>query len=265
MFFNLKNATALVTGASKGLGAAFARDLASRGTNLVLVARSIKSLQDLANSLSQKHGVRCLALEADLADPGAVGRIVEVLDGLGISVDLLINNAGLGLTGRFLRHDLDKEFGTIQVNVNSLVGLTHAFGQRMAQRGRGGIINLASNAAFLPLPYLATYAAAKAFVLHFTEAIRFEMRSSGVQVMAVVPGPTATNFFEGVSTSMSAADLDDAHDVVRATIGAFLNGQSVAYPGRVSVRLGTLIPRVFSRDAVVRAAASKTEKMGLAS
>lgn len=262
---NLKNATALVTGASMGLGAAFARDLASRGTNVVMVARSIRSLQELAKTLSDAHGVRCVALEADLADPGSILRIVEVLDGMGVFVDLLINNAGLGLTGRFLNHDLDKELGTIQVNVNALVGLTHAFGQRMAQRGRGGIINLASNAAFLPLPHLATYAAAKAFVLHFTEAIRYEMRASGVQVMAVVPGPTATSFFKGVSTSMKSTDLDDVRDVVRATLAAFLGGHSVAYPGRLAVRLGTLVPRIFSRDGVVRAAASKTKKMGLAS
>ena len=146
--FAYKGSTAMVTGASKGLGAAFAKELAGRDMNLVLVARSFGPLQDLAESLSAQHGVRCVALEADLAASDAVERIVTELERLELTIDLLINNAGLGLTGDFLSHDRAAELASIQVNVQALVGLSHALGAKMVSRGTGGIINLASNAAF---------------------------------------------------------------------------------------------------------------------
>jgi short-subunit dehydrogenase len=196
--FAYRGSTAMITGASKGLGAAFAKELAGRGMNLVLAARSIDTLQDLADSLGAQNGVRCVALQADLAASDAVKRIATELERLDLKIDLLINNAGLGLTGDFLSHDLAEELASIQVNVQALVGLTHALGAKMVSRGTGGIINLASNSAFQPLPHMATYAAAKAFVLHFSEALKFELKGRGVQVMAVCPGPTATSFFEGV-------------------------------------------------------------------
>ena len=262
--FAYKGSTALITGASKGLGAAFARELARRGMNLVLVARSRDTLQDLAQSLGAQYGVRCVALQADLAAPDAVERIVGELDRLELKIDLLINNAGLGLTGDFLSHGLAEELAGIQVNVQALVGLSHALGDKMVLRGRGGIINLASNAAFQPLPHMATYAAAKAFVLHFSEALGFELKGRGVQVMAVCPGPTATSFFEGVSTKMRDAAFDSAELVVRRTLQAFDKKKSVAYPGRFSVRVATWLPRLLPRNVMVSAAASATGKMGLA-
>lgn len=257
--------TALITGASKGLGAAFATELASRGVNLVLVARSIGPLQALADSLGTHYGVRCVALQADLAAADAVERIVAELDRLDLTVDLLVNNAGLGLTGDFLSHDRAEELASIQVNVQALVGLSHALGARMAARGRGGILNVASNSAFQPLPHMATYAAAKAFVLHFSEALGHELKGSGVQVTAVCPGPTATSFFEGVSTKMTAGAFDRADQVVRRALRSFERKKSVAYPGRFSVRVATWLPRLLPRGVVVRAAASATGKMGLAS
>jgi short-subunit dehydrogenase len=206
--FAYKGSTAMITGASKGLGAAFAKELAGRCMNLVLIARSIDTLQDLADSLGAQYGVSCVALRADLAASDAVERIVTELERLDLKIDLLINNAGLGLTGDFLSHDLAQELASIQVNVQALVGLSHALGAKMVSRGTGGIINLASNAAFQPLPHMATYAAAKAFVLHFSEALKFELKGRGVQVMAVCPGPTATSFFEGVSTKMKDGAFD---------------------------------------------------------
>jgi short-subunit dehydrogenase len=262
--FIYENATALITGASKGLGSAFARELAKRGANLVLVARSPAALQELADSLHAQYGVECVVLVADLASPDAVKNIVSELEKRHVHVDLLINNAGLGLTGDFLSHDLGKELGSVQVNVQALVGLSHALGRKMLARGNGGIINLSSNSAFQPLPSMATYAAAKAFVLHFTEALRYELKNSGVHVMAVAPGPTATNFFEGVSTTMKSSTFDSAEDVVRSTLRSFDRRKSVAYPGRFSVRLATLLPRLLPRNAVAHAAASETIKMGLA-
>jgi short-subunit dehydrogenase len=260
---DLLNSTALVTGASQGLGKAFARALAKRGSNLVLVARSRDALQELAELLSAQHRVKCLVLEADLAALGVADRIAGVLDDHRTRVDLLVNNAGLGLPGAFLDHDVRHELASIQVNVGALVSLCHVLGKRMVARGSGGIINLSSNAAFLPLPGLATYAATKAFVQHFTEALRFELKESGVHVMAAVPGPTATNFFQGVSVQMHAHEFDDAAHVADRTLEAFLRGETVAYPGRLKVRVGTWLPRLGPRDLIVKFAAAETSRMGL--
>jgi short-subunit dehydrogenase len=124
----------MITGASKGLDAAFLKELAGRGMNLVLVARSIDALQDLADSLGAQYGVRCVVLQADLAASDAVKRIVTELERLDLKIDLLINNAGLGLTGDFLSHDLAEELASIQVNVQALVGLSHALGAKMPRR-----------------------------------------------------------------------------------------------------------------------------------
>jgi uncharacterized protein len=263
--FAYRGSTAMITGASKGLGAAFAKELASRSMNLVLVARSIDTLQRLADSLGAQYGVRCVAVPADLAARDVVERIVAELERLDVKIDLLINNAGLGLTGDFLSHGLAQELASIQVNVQAMVGLSHALGARMVSRGSGGIINLASNAAFQPLPYMATYAASKAFVLHFSEALKFELNGRGVQVMAVCPGPTATSFFEGVSTRMKDGAFDSAELVVRRTLRSFDQKKSVAYPGRFSVRFAMWLPRLLPRSVIVSAAASATARMGLAS
>ncbi|HTG15865.1 MAG TPA: SDR family oxidoreductase, partial [Blastocatellia bacterium] len=202
--------TALVTGASKGLGAAFAEALAERGMNLVLVARSTGELNALSTRFYAKYKVQRTVLSIDLADPSSPQTIAQELERRGIEVDLLVNNAGFGLNGAFLSHDPKQKQAEIEVNVQALVALTHLFGKAMASRGKGGIINVASNASFQPVPYMATYAATKAFVLHFSEAIRHELAEKGVQVMATCPGPTATSFFEGTSTQLSPKDMDDA-------------------------------------------------------
>ena len=183
--------------------------------------------------------------------------------GAGFAVDSFI--APRALIGDFLSHDRAAELASIQVNVQALVGLSHALGAKMVSQGMGGIINLASNAAFQPLPHMATYAAAKAFVLHFSEALKIELRGRGVQVMAVCPGPTATSFFEGVSTKMKGVAFDSAEMVVGRTLRSFDQKKSVAYPGRFSVRVATWLPRLLPRSVVVSVAASATGKMGLAS
>jgi NADP-dependent 3-hydroxy acid dehydrogenase YdfG len=181
--FVYRGSTALITGASKGLGKVFAQTLAARGMNLVLVARSGDALQALATDLAGRYGVKSIALDADLSEPNAATQIAEELVRRGVQVDLLINNAGLGLTGSFLSHDLRKKQSEILVNVHALAALSHVFGSGMAKRGSGGIINLASNASFQPIPFMATYAATKAFVLHFSEALQFELAGTGVHVM----------------------------------------------------------------------------------
>jgi len=254
---------ALVTGASKGLGKVFAEVLASRGMNVALVARSNDVLTAYAKSLSEKYGIRAVAIGADLASPRAPFDIQIELARQHIEIDLLINNAGFGLSGSFLSHDLKQEETQIQVNVQALMALTHIIGRSMAARGRGGIINLASNSSFQPLPYMAGYAATKAFVLYFSEAIQHELAAKGVHIMASCPGPTATSFFEGTSTNMSSRDFDSSLSVVEKTLASFDRGKSVAYPGRASVRVATWLSRFLPRSLVVRIAGLATGKMGL--
>jgi short-subunit dehydrogenase len=262
--FTFKGRTALVTGASKGLGAAFARALAQRGANLVLVARSTGALETLADQLSSEFGISCVALSADLGAPEAAARIAQELDRRGLTIDLLVNNAGLGLSGRFLSHDITAEQASVRVNVQSLIGLSHILGSKMVERGGGGIINVASNAAFQSLPLMAVYAATKAFVLSFSEALRHELSALGVQVMASCPGPTATNFFETTTTTMRPAKFDTADIVATRSLQAFEKGKAVAYPGRFSVRAATWVPRFLPRGLMVRLAGSNTKAMGLA-
>src|SRR5882724_1903991 len=261
--FNYRGSTALVTGASKGIGEAFAEHLAARGMNLVLVARSLDALDRLAKRLSDKYGGKYIALNADLADPEITNWIAAELERRGIQVDLLVNNAGLGLSGSFLSHEVKQEQAGIQVNVQALVSFTHLFGKGMKERRKGGIINIASNASFQPLPAMATYAATKAFVLHFSEALSHELADYGVHVMAACPGPTATNFFAGTTTNMSAKDMDSSESVVQKTLDAFDQGKTVAYPTRLSVRLATLLPRFLTRSLVTKIAGIATHNMGL--
>src|SRR6202142_806299 len=216
--FDFSGSTALVTGASKGLGAAFAEGLGERGMNLVLVARSTGELNALSTRLYAKYKVQRTVISIDLADPSSPRKIAEELERRGIQVDLLVNNAGFGLSGKFLSHDSKQKQAEVEVNIQALVALTHHFGKAMAARGKGGIINVASNASFQPVPYMATYAATKAFVLHFSEALQYELAGTGVHVMAACPGPTATSFFDGVSTDVSPKDIDSSESVVNKTL-----------------------------------------------
>ena len=167
------------------------------------------------------------------------------------------------MSGKFLSHELKQEQGSIQGNIQTLVSLSYLFGKGMQSRGNGGIINIASNASFQPLPAMATYAATKAFVLHFSEALSYELAGDGVHVMAVCPGPTATNFFAGTTTNLSANDMDSSESVVQKTLAAFDQGKTVAYPTRTSVRLGMLLPRFLPRSLMTKIAGMATKNMGL--
>ena len=262
--FAYQGSTALVTGASKGLGAAYARALAKRGMRLVLVARSTGALEDLAAQLSRDFSTSCTVIAADLGKADAARRIAEQIDDRGIVVDLVVNNAGLGLTGPFTEHDLGAELNSIQVNVSALTALTYLMAKGMIERGRGAILNLASNAAFLPLPNMATYAAAKAYVLFFSEALAVELNPHGVSVLAVCPGPTATDFFGDTNTNLAAKDFDTAEQVVERSLFDLDRGKIVSYPGRRSVRIGTLLPRLFPRRMTLAFAGQAMRKMGLA-
>jgi uncharacterized protein len=262
--FEYKGRYALVTGASKGLGKAYAEALAERGMNLILVARSLESLYDLAEQLRSKYQVKTEVLAGDLSDSAELMRIINRVEHLGIQVDLLLNNAGAGLSGPSVSHTLSAEVSQVDLNVNALVTLTHYFGRQMVARQHGGIINVSSNSAFQPVPYLATYGATKAFVLMFSEAIAEEMRNTGVRVMVACPGPTATEFFVNTPTTMQRGEMDAADFVARRTLNDFDRGKVVSYPGRASVRLAILAPRFLPRNLVARIAATLSKKMGFA-
>ena len=188
--------TTLITGASSGIGAAFASKLAARGRNVLLVARSEDKLIALCNELGRLTSIRAQYVALDLQQPEAAAQLFEETKKRELEIEMLINNAGFGSMGDFAKLDLDRELEIIQLNIRALVDLTYRFLQPMRDRKRGTIINVASTAGFQAVPYMATYAASKAFVLSFSEALWYENRLHGVHVMALCPGVTETNFFD---------------------------------------------------------------------
>lgn len=253
--------TALVTGASKGLGAAYAHELARRGVDLVLVARSAEALERLADRLRQVHGVRVEVIAADLADRDGPRHVDGELRSRGIDVDLLLNNAGAGSVGPFLDRPFDAQLASVDLNITGLVTLTHVLGGRTARRGRGGIINVSSTAAFQPMPYQAVYAATKAFVLSFSEALAEELAGTGVRVMAAHPGAVATGFFDGTTVTMTS--FADSPEVVAArTLDDFEKGRHTSYPGRWVNRAQTWVARPLPRRRVAALTAWFNRKLG---
>jgi short-subunit dehydrogenase len=188
--------TTLITGASSGIGAAFARKLAALGRNVFLVARSEDKLIAVCNELGRLTSIRAQYLAVDLRQPDGRLQLFEETQSRGLEIDTLINNAGFGSMGDFTKLDPQLELEMLELNITAVVDLTHRFLGPMRERGRGTIINVASTAGFQPVPYMATYAATKAFVLSFSEALWDENRLHGIHVMALCPGVTETNFFE---------------------------------------------------------------------
>ncbi len=191
-----KTRYALITGASSGIGECFARALARRRRNLVLVARSAEKLQTLAAELSQSHQVAAIPLVVDLAESGAASRVHETLKQQQIEIDLLVNNAGIGAQGEFWNVPLDRQARIIQLNIQALVELSALLVPPMVQRREGAIINVSSTASFQPLPYSSVYAASKAFVTGFSTGIAEELRPYKVKVVTLCPGTTRTQFFD---------------------------------------------------------------------
>lgn len=192
--FNYRGSTALVTGASSGIGEAIARALAARSVaGLVLVARSADRLAALGNELRSRHGLRVDVIAADLREADAAIRVNRETDRLGLAVDLLVNDAGVGISGPFEAANQRPPEELVAVNVTAVVALTRLYLPGMLTRGRGGVLNVASNAAYHPIPFSAAYGASKAFVLSLSEALWAETRGRGVRVVCVVPGVTATN------------------------------------------------------------------------
>jgi hypothetical protein len=237
---------ALITGASAGIGLEFAKRLADRGYDLILSARRRDRLDELASRLRAEHGgIRVEVILADLAEASAPAEIFAEAARLNIRVDLLVNNAGFGTHGHFETLPPERERGEIAVNVAALVALTHAFLPPMLERGSGGVINVASTAAFQPVPYMAVYAATKAFVRSFSEALHEEVHARGVRVIALCPGPTATEFFD-TDVAPPRGPIRTVRDVVTTGLRAYDAAKPVAVDGpsnRIMIAMSALIPR----------------------
>jgi short-subunit dehydrogenase len=187
--------TTLITGASSGIGEAFARRLASEGENVLLVARTENKLATLCNELGRANNVNAQYVALDLTEKDAPSKLFEETKARTLDVEMLINNAGFGSMGDFLQQNIERELEMIDLNIKVLVALSYHFLKPMRERGRGSVINVASTAGFQPVPYMTTYAATKAFVLSFSDALWEENRAHGIKVMALCPGVTDTNFF----------------------------------------------------------------------
>ncbi|MCU0570070.1 MAG: SDR family oxidoreductase [Oculatellaceae cyanobacterium Prado106] len=247
--------TALITGASAGLGAAFAKQLAARKTNLVLVARSQDKLQDLARSLQSQFAVQVDVIVQDLTAPDAAEVIDQTVQQMGRSIDLLVNNAGVGNYGDFVESDRPFQLKMVQLNIAAVVDLTHRFLPGMRQRRSGGVINLSSVAAFQSMPYFSIYAATKAFVLSFSEALWAENQQYGVHVLAVCPGPAGVQFFKEAGFPPSLVEVvgkveTPAETVVQEALKAFDKREAIVIPGSPINPILATLPRFLPREAV---------------
>jgi uncharacterized protein len=250
----------VVTGASSGIGAAIAKELASRGHSVALVARREERLQTLATDLTSSYGVSADVIAADLSDPSERERLADELRGKGRVVDVLVNNAGFGHQADFATSPRERMVEMVNLNVETVVDLTSRFLTGMIDRGRGSVINIASTAAFQPLPGSAVYAATKSFVLSFSEAIRTELRGSGVTVTAVCPGPVKTEFtevagFGGVEDRTPNAVWMSADEIAEHAIDGAVNDRRVVVPGALN-RAGALVgqhsPRAVALPLISR-------------
>ncbi|HTU37864.1 MAG TPA: SDR family oxidoreductase [Acidimicrobiales bacterium] len=247
------NTTALITGASSGIGTEIARELARRGHGVTLVARREDRLKSLADEIAHADGVRTEVVAADLADPGSRSELPELLEQRGLTADILVNNAGFTTMGPVHRADHGVESAMVRTNVEAVVDLCTLFVPGMVTRHRGAVLNTASTAAFQPLPGQACYGASKAFVLSYTRALRAELHGKGVSVTALCPGPVETGFAEaaGMTDEEASEALPKfmwvpAVDVAKAAVDGLAAGRAVVIPGaanRTAAALAHLAPK----------------------
>lgn len=255
---DLAGKTALITGASSGLGEAYALKLADLGVKVILVARRADRLRALADRITAEHGIYAASvLPMDLSARDAGSTLAKILKGRGTQIDILVNNAGFGQTINFIEEENSFIVDELNVNIHTLVELTHAFLPGMVERKDGIVINIASTAAFQSLPYMAVYGATKAFVLSFTEALWGETRNTGVKVLAVCPGPTATEFFDSNGTKPALGRfIRSSEDVINTTFMALSKDKSPAavVDGPLN-KITALSSRFFTRKASIKISA----------
>jgi short-subunit dehydrogenase len=246
--------TTLITGASSGIGEAFARALAARGHSLLLVSRSEEKLMTLCSELGRIRSIHCQHVALDLSKPESPAQLFAETQKRGLEIHLLINNAGFGSMGEFATLDLERELNMIDLNVRSLVDMTYRFLAPMREQKDGAIINVASTAGFQAVPFMATYAATKAFVLSFSEALWEENRSFGVEVMALCPGVTETGFFEASRMQRPPARTSQtAEEVVDTALRGLSRRRSSivsGWPNKLLVETERFVPRSLILRAI---------------
>jgi uncharacterized protein len=255
---------ALVTGASAGIGAAIARELAQRGHGVVLVARRKDRLDELAGELRAEYGVRAETLGCDLSKIASRDRLAGRVAALDLTVDVLVNNAGFATGGAFHESEPARELEQVRVLVEAVVALTSAFLPEMVKRGSGAILNVASTAGMQPLPYSAGYSAAKAYVLTFSEALHQELRGSGVTVTALAPGPVSTDFWDVAGWEAAGQKFEKtvprpawvtAEETAKAGVKGLENGSRVVVPGlqvRTAMLAARYVPHAIKLPAIER-------------
>ena len=237
----------LITGASSGIGEVFARKLAEKKHNLILVARSEKKLLELCDELMLAHGIIAHFVALDLTEFEADKKLFAETEKHGFEIEWLINNAGFGSMDDFAKLDLERELQMIDLNISALVALTHRYLQGMQTRKSGVIINVSSTASFQAIPFMATYAATKAFVTSFSEAIAEENRPHGIKVLALCPGATETNFFAvaNMKDAIQVKGMQTSEEVVETALKAVKKGKSLVVSGfanYVGSVFGTIVP-----------------------
>ena len=259
---NFSGKNVLITGASSGIGLAMAKDFANRGANLILTARSEDKLMQLAKDLSGKD-IRTHVFIEDISLPNSAQKLFNQVNEAGLKVDVLVNNAGYGRWGNFDECPIEDYENMVHLNVTSLTELSYLFVDQMVKRGSGGIINIASTAAFFPIPYSAVYAATKAYVLSLSEALNFEYSKKGVHVMAVCPGATESKFInvatenserlkqrllnvDRVKNKLTTSKIQTAEDCSKEALDAYLKGKIYVITGQNNRNLYTM-SRFFSR------------------
>jgi uncharacterized protein len=250
--------TALITGASSGLGFDFVKLFAKDGYNLVLVARNEKKLMEIKADF---QNIDVTVIAKDLSVPGASKEIYDELQKQGIAIDVLVNNAGFGLSGKFEEIDLKRQTEMINLNITALTELTHYFLPQMKQRNAGKILNVASTAAFIPGPLMAVYFATKAYVLSFSEALCEELVGSNVSVTTLCPGATKTNFgaVANVEDSKMFSSADNSEEVAKQGYHALLKGQKLIITGGFN-KMAAFAPRFLPRKTITKISKKFTAK-----
>ncbi len=255
---------ALVTGASSGLGAEFARQLSHLGVNVILTARSRDRLQRLADDLSRVNGVTTHVIAADLSTVDGIDALLRGVDALGVPVSHVISNAGFGSTGPLSSSDASAQRSMVRVNTEAVVALAQHFLPQLLARQEGGLLHVASTSGFQPTPFMATYGATKAFVISFSQALAEEARGTGVRVTALCPGPVPTGFQQvaGIPRSrlLNAAKLEP-RDVVEAALEGYGTGRLLVIPGKLNT-LHTTAVKLLPNGVVLGAARLAMRSLG---
>jgi hypothetical protein len=249
-----ESSTCLVTGASSGIGVEIARELAKRGRGVTLVARRKDRLVELGKELAERYGIRAETAACDLSSPAARKRMMQTVARRGLEVEVLVNNAGFGSAGRFQSLDADAELRMVRTNVEAVVDLCASYVPDMVERGQGAVLNVASVAAYQPVPRQSTYAATKAFVLSFTEGLHMDLKGTGVTATALCPGPTRTEFGDAAGIPEELFNIPGlvytAEEMAVAGVHAMERGRRAVVPGATN-RLGAVGGRLMPRGLVL--------------